>query len=410
VANKPYVPDLVALIKLKKKWTRTQWTRLGVQLLFMILTAYGIIRHRINEAAGLAGPSNEAPSVDSLSPFGGLETLWTWVRTGTTLNHLHLSDLVLLVAVLVLALLLGASFCGWICPFGTIQEYLYKLRIRLVPYKISLPRKIDNILRYGRYVVLGLVLFATYGAGEFIFGAYCPWKAAWDIGSAEIAIGGLVVLGLVVVGGLLVERAWCRYACPLGAVLGIANKLTPVKLRRSETACTSCQLCSKKCPLEIEITAVTTVSDTTCNRCLECVDSCPKHEALALKLGWWERAKSFKGWAYGFAAAAVFGGVIGIAMMTGNWVSYAVAAPPKVTETGMVDPEEIKGWRPLQDIIGLWKIPQDILYREMELDPSTPPSTKVKDLEAHLTQAGVPTDRTFVVEVVKKWQRGELMK
>ena len=406
--TRPSVPALITPTKRNKKWTRGHWARLGVQVLFLLLTAYSIIRHRFGEAAGLAGPANQAPSVDALSPFGGLETLWTWIQTGTTLKHLHLSDLVLLVAVLVLVLLMGSAFCGWICPFGTAQEYIYRLRTRLIPWKITIPRKVDSLLRNGRYIVLALVLLATYSAGEFIFGDYCPWKAAWDVGSAEIAIGGLIVLGLVVVGGLLVERAWCRYACPLGAVVGIANKWTPVKLRRSETSCTACNLCSRRCPLDIDITAVNTVTDTTCNRCLECVDACPKPAALELKAGWWQKARSFKGWAYGLTAAAIFGGVIGISMLTGDWVSSAVAEKPQAAANGWVDPEEIKGWRSLQDVVSIWGVPPEVLYRALELDPSTPVETKIKDLETHITAAGVLTDRTFVVEIVKKWQRGEL--
>lgn len=396
---------LLTPIRLKRKWTATQWTRLAVQLLFLALTAGAIIRHRINEAAGLAGPEIGAPSVDALSPMGGLETLWTWMSTGTLLRHLHMSDLILLGAAVLLVFLLGPAFCGWICPFGTLQEWLYRLRTRLIPWKITVPAKLDRLLRYGRYLVLGLVLLATYSAGEFIFGDYCPWKAVWDIGGTELAIGGGVVLGLVVVSGLLVERAWCRYACPLGAFLGIFNKLTPVRLRRKVAACTSCHLCNRTCPMDLEIAAVDVVTDTTCNRCLLCVDSCPRPEALEVKAG----RRSLRGWLYGALAAGIFGGAILLSMVTGTWEAYASDRAVLIDEaSGALSTEEIRGWRSLRQVIDLWGIPQDVLYREMGLDADVSTSTLLKELEARVNAQGVPVDTTFVRELVGRWQRGEV--
>lgn len=396
---------LITPIRLKQKWTRTQWVRLAVQLLFLALTTGAIIRHRINEATGLAGPEIGAPSVDALSPMGGLETLWTWVSTGTLLRHLHMSDLILLGATVLLVFLLGPVFCGWICPFGTLQEWLYRLRTRFLPWKFTVPPKLDRVLRYGRYLVLGLVLFATYSAGEFIFGDYCPWKAVWDLGGTELAIGGGIVLGLVVAGGLLAERAWCRYACPLGAFLGIFNKLTPVRLRRTAAACTSCNLCNRKCPMDLEIAGVDAVTDTTCNRCLQCVDSCPRPEALEVKAA----GRSIKGWVYGVLAAGIFGGVILLSMATGTWEAYASDRAPATDEaSGMLSTEEIRGWRSLHQVIDLWGIPQDLLYREMGLDASTPTSTLLKELEGRVNQQGVPVDTTFVRDLVGRWQRGEV--
>jgi ferredoxin len=396
-------PNLLMPIRLKRKQTPTQWLRLGTQILFLVLTAYAIIRHRMGEAAGLSGPANQSPSVDALSPMGGLETLWTWVSTGQTLSHLHLSDLVLLAAAVVLVLALGPVFCGWICPFGALQEWLYRLRTRLLPWKVTVPERMDRILRYGRYAVLAVVLVATYSAGAFLFGDYCPWKAIWHVGSTELTIGGAIVLGLVVLGGLLAERAWCRYACPLGAFLGIFNKLTPVRLRRTEPVCSACGLCSRKCPLDLDIATVDVVTDTTCNRCLECVDSCPTPEALAIKVA----GRPVKPLVYGALAGAIFGGVILLSQATGTWQATAAAVAPQAdAATGMADPQEIKGWRTLQEVTDLWGIPQEVLYRELGLDPAvTPPSTALKDLEGMTKPDGTVIDRLYVVDLVTRWRR-----
>jgi ferredoxin len=387
-------------VKRRNARNPARWLRPALQAAFLTVTAYAIVRHRAGEAAGLEGARNPAPGVDSLSPFGGLETLWPFITTGKLLNHLHASDLVLFAAAALVALLLGGVFCGWICPFGAIQEWLYALRRKVWRREIELPARVDRLLRYGRYLVLVLVLGATYSTGELIFGEYCPWRAAWHLGGNEVAIGGVAVLGLVVVGGLLVERAWCRYACPLGAVLGLANLVAPVKLRRSEPTCTGCSLCNRKCPMGLKIDGVEQVSDTTCIRCLDCADSCPRPDTLNARLG----GRPVKTWFYGAAAAVLFTGVIGGAMVTGNWQSTAAAVPPPAAG-GLPDTEEIKGWRTLQEISNLWEIPLETLYGGLGLDPAAFPAatTKVKDLEGQVAPDGQAIDRTYVKALVDQW-------
>ena len=78
----------------------------------------------------------DGSSPESLCPFGGFETLWTWVTTGRTVAHTHPANLVLALAITVMALAARGSFCGWLCPLGTIQEALYgvaRAAGRLVP-------------------------------------------------------------------------------------------------------------------------------------------------------------------------------------------------------------------------------------------------------------------------------------
>lgn len=397
-------------IRWRHKWTPAQWLRLGSQVLFLAITAYAIIRHRIGEAQGLTGPQNGAPSVDALSPMGGVETLWTWITRGQLLSHVQPSDLVLLVATLVLVLLMGSAFCGWICPLGAIQEWFSRIRQRFIPWKVTIPARLDRVLRYGRYAVLALVLFATYGAGELVFADYCPWRATAHLGSTEVAIGGAIVLGLLVVANLLVERAWCRYACPLGALVGISNKLTPVKLARNDSACSACARCTKHCPVDIEIALRDAITDTTCIRCLECVDSCPKPEALETKAGWGRWTTRVKGWAYGLLVVAIFGGVILLSQATGKWQSTATAAAPKPSAaTGLFDPLEIKGWRSLQAVSDIYGIPLPVLYRELGLDPATDPAaTQAKDLEGKVAPDGTAIDVTYLRTLVARWQAGDV--
>ena len=91
-----------------------------------------LVRHALQTAVlayigwlviGQASSGGSSP--ESLCPFGGFETLWTWITTGRTVAHTHPANLVLALAITVMALAARGSFCGWLCPLGTIQEVLY---------------------------------------------------------------------------------------------------------------------------------------------------------------------------------------------------------------------------------------------------------------------------------------------
>ncbi|MBK9715010.1 MAG: 4Fe-4S binding protein [Kouleothrix sp.] len=116
-----------------------------------------------------------------------------------------------------------------------------------------------------------------------VFRDYDPWAALLTIGELELS-GGLVVLGVVLVAALFVERPWCRYACPLGAAIGIASKVSPLRLRRAGPACAGCALCNRDCPVGIPVDTRSDITDASCIMCLRCVDTCPKHGALELAL------------------------------------------------------------------------------------------------------------------------------
>jgi polyferredoxin len=83
---------------------------------------------------------------------------------------------------------------------------------------------------------------------------------------------------------LFVERPWCRYACPLGAAIGLAGKLSPLWIQRAGPACAGCALCNKACPVGIPVDTRTAIADASCIMCMRCVDTCPKHGALELRL------------------------------------------------------------------------------------------------------------------------------
>jgi polyferredoxin len=143
---------------------------------------------------------------------------------------------------------------------------------------------LDRILRFVKYGVLAWALSGAAIYGYMVFKDFDPWSALLTI-TEWVFTPGLVVLGITLVGSLFVERPWCRYACPLGAASGLLGKLSPMYLKREADACTNCKICTKSCPMGLEVHTATTITSVDCISCLECVGDCPRECALELKMG-----------------------------------------------------------------------------------------------------------------------------
>ncbi|PKQ22522.1 MAG: hypothetical protein CVT65_12900 [Actinobacteria bacterium HGW-Actinobacteria-5] len=250
------------------------------QLAIAILVVVAAVRHQVEKDSGAA-------SVDALCPFGAMETLITWVTTGSLITKTHPSNLVLGLAVLVATLLVGNAFCGWICPFGAVQDALTWVRRKLRLPAITVPRGLDRALRWGRFVVLAVILYFSYVTASLWFADYDPYVALfglhWLFEPDTPALWiGLSILAVVVVGSVLVERAWCRYLCPLGGVLSVLSRFSLLRIRRAPTTCTDCSLCDKACPVGIEPSKAAPMVSPDCIGCMDCVTTCPVRGALGV--------------------------------------------------------------------------------------------------------------------------------
>jgi polyferredoxin len=278
-----------------RAWLTHQTFRRLVQLVFAISIVYVTVLHAL---AG-EGAENITPSPEAFCPLGGLETFYKYVTSGGSfVPHTHLSNLVLGVAVLVTALLLRSSFCGWICPLGFLQDIIHGfsawLRKRFMPVRKffrTLEQRgrpvwvfLDKTLRFVKYGVLVWALSGAAIYGVMVFKDYDPWSALINI-AEWLFTPGLVVLGLTLVASIFVERPWCRYACPLGAASGLVGKLSPVYLKRNADACTSCKICTKACPMGLDVHTPNIIASVDCVSCLECVGECPREGALEVKIG-----------------------------------------------------------------------------------------------------------------------------
>lgn len=288
VKIKPRVSGFKALL------THQSFRRL-VQLAFAAFILFITVVH---VAAGESS-TNLTASPEAFCPLGGLETFYKYITSGGTyVPHTHLSNLVIAGATLLTALLLRSAFCGWICPLGFIQDLVHGFSAGLQKRSVPLRRFFRSLAqrrqplwiildKYLRFVKYGVLVWAITGAaiyGVMVFKDYDPWSALINIAEWTFT-PGLVVLGLTLVGSLFVERPWCRYACPLGAVSGLLGKLSPVYLRREVNACTSCKICTKACPMGLDVHSAVTITGVDCISCLECVGECPREGALSVKVG-----------------------------------------------------------------------------------------------------------------------------
>ena len=290
----------VAVIRRKPRgWAalyKVQNVRHVIQLAFLAFIAFLVVQGIIIGEGG----TTIVTSAEAYCPFGGVETLYKFITTGgATINHTHLSNVVLLIATLASALVFRSAFCGWICPFGTLQEGIMALSAWLQRHIPLLKKavkalqakaspgplaKLDRWLRYFKYIVLAWIVVATVSAGVMVFRDYDPYATLLKI--TELTLGpGLVILLITLVASFFVERPWCRYACPLGAINGIVSQVSPFRLERNEASCTSCAICSKSCPVDLPVATSKKITSPECIGCLECVDACPRGGALELKLG-----------------------------------------------------------------------------------------------------------------------------
>lgn len=261
----------------------TQRARRLTQLAFLTYIVVMAVMHN------LATEDGATPSIDALCPFGGFETLWRYISSGGQfVPKTHLSNIVLLAGLGVGVILAGGAFCGWACPFGALQDALTGLRRRLKIKAIEVAPKADRVLRYGRYLILILVLVQTISTVKLWFADFDPYRTIFGLGwlfEFNLAANwpAYSIALLILVGSFFIERAWCRYLCPLGGTISLLGKLSFLRIRRQADACKSCKVCERPCPVKLPVATVNTVS-SECIGCLNCVEACPKPGVLEVQL------------------------------------------------------------------------------------------------------------------------------
>jgi ferredoxin len=240
-------------------------TRRVVQLGFLILAAAGVFVWRAN--------------AEQWCPFGGIEAIYTYVAEGNMLCSLGVSNFYILGGVIAMTLLLRRAFCGYACPIGSLSELLHAAAKRVGVGTVSVPRRLDRVLALLKYVVLAIIVWLTWQAGELVFRGLCPAYALVSRHGADITFWAYVVLAGIAVASLAITMPFCRWLCPLAAVLNLFSRFGLMRIKRT-SACTGCGRCTVECPMSIPVAQLPQVTAARCIACLNCVEACPREGAL----------------------------------------------------------------------------------------------------------------------------------
>lgn len=180
--------------------------------------------------------------------------------------------------------LVGRFFCGFFCSFGAVQDLLWlgSHRLRaLFPGKRNL-KKADRIFRFAKYAVLfyfiifiwsGVTAVKTAGPWQ-VFGQYVSF-GHWPGLKPLLSVGGVLLL-LIFIGSLFVQRFFCRYFCPMGAIYSLISQTSFLKIDKPREECGKCHLCTSKCTMGMDLTKKDRIAGGECISCQKCVSWCPK--------------------------------------------------------------------------------------------------------------------------------------
>lgn len=187
---------------------------------------------------------------------------------------------------LLYCVMFGRMICGWLCPFGLVQELLYKIKTP----KLKKSR-VTRILSYLKYVILIIFVFIipiAYAFKDTPLPGFC--KYICPAGTLEGGLGLLsnavnesyfamlgpiftwkfLVMVSTIVASVFIFRVFCRFICPLGALYGLFNRISIFGVKVEESKCINCNLCTNRCKMDVK-----SVGDQECISCGECMDVCP---------------------------------------------------------------------------------------------------------------------------------------
>lgn len=284
---------------------------------------WGVLVSLILVLSGLI-PSIASSDPEAYCPMGGLQALATYLAQGSLPCSMTSLQVLMGLALVASVVLFSKLFCAYLCPLGTVQDIIKRLRIRfrIKSVKIANGSVVDKILRIIKYGVLFLIFYMTVEASELFCKNLDPYYAVATGFKGEITLWmSIVSICVLVIGSLAVDMFWCRYLCPLGAIsnslkfwgwigalfaayfvaqtvganipwavllgafcivgyiLEVFNarpKYQILHVLKNESACNNCGLCTKMCPYHIDIRAFHNgkINHVDCTLCGECVAAC----------------------------------------------------------------------------------------------------------------------------------------
>jgi polyferredoxin len=296
--------------------------QIGFLLLNVLLAAQFYLWVRFYETGGKSVEVGRPDGIEGWLPIAALMNLKYFLVTGNV-PQVHAAGMFLLMAFLAISLLARKAFCGWLCPIGTISEYLWKLGRETFKRNWTLPRWVDIPLRSLKYILLALFAYAVVSMPADAIETFLrgPYGLVADVKMLNffrfLSTGGAITLAFLVLASVFVKNFWCRYLCPYGAMMGLVALLSPLRIRRTPDACIDCAKCAKACPSVLPVDRLVQIQSAECLGCMECVAVCPAEGALSLSVPRTRRA--VPAWAVAILSLGLFAGVYTYANYMGYW-------------------------------------------------------------------------------------------
>lgn len=299
---------------------KQNWYKLIYQFAIIGIIVFMVFRLFIDKAY--------TPDFEAYCPFGGLQALGSFLTMDSLSCSMTSTQIMMGVALFIGIVLFSRLFCGYICPLGTIGEWIGKLGDRL-KVRMTLKGVADKALRLLKYVLLFITFYFTLKSSELFCKKFDPYYAAVSGFDSDVELWwALIAIGALLLGSLFFRLFFCRYLCPLGALsaifkyswwfLGVMaayvilllfgldisyvyplliittggyilevarmNRVRPdpVHITRNTDTCTSCGLCTESCPQGIDVASEKKVTHADCTLCGDCLYACPEKNTLQI--------------------------------------------------------------------------------------------------------------------------------
>ena len=246
-----------------------QYSFLGITMIAVVLLINGVLY----SAHGFCPYSSICFGVMSLNP--GFAKL------------LYPIPVIIGLLIAITSIFWGRRFCGYICPFGTVQEIIYNLNPRSKKNKqLRLPVWLHKIFNSFKYIIMFITILAVFRSVQYIYMKFCPVLAVSH--PQNITIYSAATLFVIFIVGYFINRFWCRYLCPYAALMNVFQYLGRFlhirsnRIHVNEEFCINCGQCSKSCPMQIMVHEEKRIENVNCIFCLKCLQSCPVENGIVI--------------------------------------------------------------------------------------------------------------------------------
>jgi len=178
----------------------------------------------------------------------------------------------LIIAILALTLIFGRVYCGWLCPFGAIQEFITKIKKN----KLNPPSHLDRRAKNIKFILLWIVAVGALLVRSPNVADFEPYTTLFTL-SGSLFMWAFVILTIAI--SIWDKRFWCKYLCPTGAFLGIISSRSPLRVKSTGAHCEECNQCINICPTKAiykDDKGDVKINPVECIQCNLCINKCPE--------------------------------------------------------------------------------------------------------------------------------------